>query len=161
MTTKYQKQQKRYEEERKKSESLTTRLDKKSIIYTVLLFCIMVVLYFIITKDIKGHLIQQNPNWTKATGQVESIEIITGIEQTRIGNQMATIGYKIKYYYLADSVVYEQVFLSGKGQRNLQEFINFVKPLDSIEVHYKKKKPQNAYINFNINSDFYRKRTNK
>jgi len=161
MTTKYQKQQKKYKEEQKKAENSSTRLDLKSITYIVLFLCSIAILCFVITTDIKGYLIQQNPNWTKTTGQVQSIEKITGIKQTKIGNQVETTGYKIKYYYVVNNVVYEQVYLSGTGQKNLHRFINFVKPLDSIEVYYKKKCPKSSYINFNTNSDFYRNEKNK
>jgi len=152
MTTRYQKQQKKYKEEekRKKSGNSTIRLDKKSVVYIVLLFCAFAIFYFIMTEDIKGALIRQSPSWTKTMGQVQSIEVVTGIEQTRIGSQTTTKGHRIRYYFLTDGVVYKQEVFIGRGQGNAQRFINFVEPLDSIEVYYKKRNPRRSRINFDI-----------
>ena len=105
--------------------------------------------------DVKAYLIQHNRNWAITTGQVLSIEEITGWKQTMEGGQLYRLGYKIEYSYIVDSIRYEQSYFSGK--KSLVEFARFIKPFDNIEVYYKKKKPKESYINMNINSDFYKK----
>ena len=159
MTTKSQKREKKDREEqkeKKRDKKLSIPWDKKSIIVLVSLFCCLVIFLFVITIDIKGYLVQNNPKWTMTTGFVLSIDEITGMKQTMAGGKIEKVGYKIKYYYMVDSIGYEQEYITGTTQNNLREFINFVRPLDSIEIYYKKKKPNNSYINFNINSDFYK-----
>jgi|GEM_PF-2431078 len=151
MTTKYQKQQKGIKKNIRNLKIRLICLDKKSIVRIVLIFCGMASLGVLMTVDIKGNLIRQSPNWATTMGQVQSIEVITGIEQTKTGNQIATRGHKIKYYYVVDGVVYEQEVFIGRGQRNSDRFISFIKPLDSIEIYFKKKRPQKSYINFDIN----------
>ena len=158
MTTKYQKQEKKYKEEEKRNvENPLIHFDKKSIIHIALFFCFIIIGYFAVTMDFQGYFVQHNPNWTTATGQVQSIDKIVGMEQTRAGNQITTIGYKIKYCYIINGIKYEQKYIYGKTKTNLREFVNFVKPLDNVEIYYEKKDPKNSYINININSDFYKK----
>ena len=161
MTTKYQKQQKRYEEEKKKAENSPTRLDKKSIIYVVLFSFFIAIVCFAIMVDIRGYLIRHDPNWTVTIGQVQSIEEIIGMNQTKAGNRIEIIGYKIKYYYMVDSIGYEQEYIYGARKIDLRRFVGFVKPFDSIEIYYKKEDPKNSYINFNLNSEFYRNEKNE
>ena len=160
MTTRYQKQQKKDKEEKERIGNLPIRIDRKSIIYLISFFCFLVIVLFVITIDIKGHLVQHSQNWTMATGHVLSVDEITWMTQTKAGNQMRTVGYKIKYYYMVDDVVYEQEYILGMGKWNTHKFINFVNPSDSIEVYYEKKSPKNSYINTNINSDFYKNTKN-
>ena len=154
MTTRYEKQQKKYkeEEQRKKAKNSSVRIDKKSIIYIVLLFCFFAMIGFVVMVDFRGYLIRHDSNWAVTIGQVQSIEKNTVMSQTKAGNKNR-VGYKIKYYYMVDSVEYKQEYISWAAQIDFLRFVGYVKPLDSIEIYYKKKDPKNSYINFNINNE--------
>jgi len=157
MTTKNQKQPKKYKED--KSKNIRIYLDysdKKAIIRTTLIILFFATFYFLVKVDIKDFFIRHNRSWAITIGEVQSIEDITGIEHTLVGNRITTFAYKIEYCYIVGGIRYKQMYVSGRT--NVVDFVSFIRPFDKIEIYYKKKNPTESYINFDTNSDFYKKK---
>jgi hypothetical protein len=129
--------------------------DKKAIVRTALLILFFAAFFFVAKVDIKDFLIRHDPTWTKTVGQIQSVEDITGITHTRVGSRITTIAYKIEYSYMVKGVRYEQIYVSGR--ENVADFVRFIKPSDKVEIYHKKKNHKKSYINFDIDSDFYRR----
>lgn len=95
MTTRLEKQRKRYEEEKKKKIE-GVKWDKKDTITSSALVLLIVLLLIAFNIDFKAYYLENNPNWAIACGKITDIESIDVMEQTRGGNRFTIGGYFIK-----------------------------------------------------------------
>ena len=136
--------------------------DKKSLLILSIIIFLLVGTILFISVDFKEFFIRNSSNWTATVGRIDSIEELTGINQTRMGNKIAVTGYKIEYTYLiGDDELHAETIISPLKN----EFIAYaieVKKKWEIEIYYKKTKITDSYVNTNLGSTFYKKnRTNK
>lgn len=101
---------------KKKKISIFVFFDIKSIVRLLILCGILAIFFFFLLFDVKDFYIKHNPNWATTIGEALSVREITGIEQNRTGCKITTMAYELEYYYIVDSVKYEQTCLSRKPQ---------------------------------------------
>ncbi len=156
MTTKSQKQEKLYKEElkNKKKQGIRLQWDGKSTIITISIVAFLALFYFAATTDIRGYFIQKNKNWIATVGEIQSIEKITGVDQSRTGNKIKVTGYKIAYKYSVNGIDYKK---ENIGSSNLFRFVSYIYTLEDwkVEVYYKKTNPDESYLNTDLKSKFY------
>ncbi len=157
MTTKYQKQQQRYEAEKKKKD-IPSSWDKASTKWVTYLLIGGVLFFIIAGADIRGYLIRNDTSWASTIGRVQSIEPMEGMDQSKVGNRRVTIGYKIKYRFEVDGVIYTKESVFGSRLKKITSFVGAIKPTDIVEVYYKKENLNESHINIDIDSGFYKNR---
>ncbi len=133
--------------------------DKRSImIFFIVVFLLVGVVLFI-TLDYKAFFIRHRGNWTTTVGRIDSIEKLTGINQTRMGNIISVTGYRIEYTYLVDTDEYHAETIISPLENDFIDFAAKVKNEWVIEIYYKKEKFTDSYVNTDLKSAFYKKRS--
>lgn len=141
-----------------KSKEKTGKIwNKNSITIFIVVTLLSVGSVLFVTTDFKNYLVRNSPEWTSTIGRIDTINELTGMNQTRSGNKIIITGYKVEYTYLIEDEEYRaEAFISPLKK----EFIYFAfktKKEWKIEVYYKKGDRTNSYINSNLNSCFYAK----
>ncbi len=137
------------------------RWDRKSTIYLSLFLTSIAVFCFFTMVDVRGYLIRHDSNWSVTIGQIQSVESMEGIEQTKAGNRQVTIGYKIKCSYKVDDGTYTKDYVFGSRIKAVTKFVCSVNQMDTVEIYYKKEDPDESYLNIDLGSGFYQSQNHK
>lgn len=151
MTTKYEKEKKRYEEEDRKRFG-AIKWDKKSIIILVIIILSILSLIIVLEIDFKRYSIKSNENWSTTCGNITYIRPIDVMEQTRIGNRYVTEGYIVGYNYVIDGIKYQDsTYLTSRAIRN-KLFIKKNKEGDVKRIYYNKTNHKESYLDTDFDS---------
>ncbi len=157
MTTREKKAEKRYKEEQARRQSETKIWDRQSL-FTLLATVLFVGFFVFLTKsDYNNFFIRDNNDWDIAIGKIDSIDELTGINQSRAGNRIMTTGYKIKYTYLIGKDEYSSESTLAPTKNQFVYYAREVIGEWKIGVYYEKKNKSNSRINIDLKSDFYKK----
>ncbi len=145
MTTRLEKQRKRYDEEKKKKKIEGVKWDKKDTITSSALVLLIVLLLIAFNIDFKAYYLENNPNWAIACGKITDMESFDVMEQTKGGNRFTIGGYLIKYIYQIDNILYmDSIYFSSR-----MRFGSIPRIGDSRKVYYKKTDHTKSHINLN------------
>ena len=151
MTTRYEKEKKRYEEEEKKKNK-PAEWDRESIVILALVSSAILLSVIATNIDFIGYYVRNNLNWSTTCGEVISITPHDNMEQTRGGNRYVTEGYFVEYNYIVDSTLHQSsIYLSSRAIRN-KLFVHKIKKDGSIKVYYKKNDHKESHIDINVES---------
>ncbi|MBD8389026.1 hypothetical protein [Dysgonomonas sp. BGC7] len=151
MTTRYRKEQIRYEEEKKKRFE-NIKWDKKSIVILILIILFILSIIIALNIDFKGYLVKNNKDWSITCGQIISVRPIESMEQTRGGNIFVTEGYIVKYTYEVDQTMYEDsLYLISRAIRN-KLLLNKLKEEDSRKVYYNRVNHKESHLDTDLES---------
>lgn len=131
--------------------------DKKSLTIIFIIIMLLIGITLFVTVDFEGPFIRNSLNWAATVGRIDSIEELTGINQTRMGNKISITGYRVKYTYLVEAKEYHTTAILSSSKSEFISFISETKNEWGIEVYYKKGAVTKSYINSNLKSVFYEK----
>ena len=132
--------------------------DKRSIIIFIILIFILAGSILFSTIDFKYLFVRNNSNWSTITGRIDSIEELTGINQTRTGNKTSIKGYKVCYTYIVKKKEYHAEVVISPSKREFVSFADKTKNRWEIEIYYNKSELTDSYMNTDMKSTFYRQK---
>jgi len=151
MTTRLEKEKKRYERE-KNNRFKSIRWDKKSTIILLSVIIFIISSFIALNVDFKGFYIKNNSNWDTTCGKIIDIKPHTNMDQTKMGNMMVTVGYIVTYEYEIDKVIYSGTkYLSSRAIKN-KLFIHGTYEGDIRKIFYNKMDPEESHIEIDLES---------